>query len=97
MQLSVAAGDVAGFVRHAANAMQAVCAPNFPAHPQALVCGDVLAQFDGVGQDDRAPGTVRIIFAAADSKFASQPPPRADLTALLSDVENVLEKLEAKL
>ena len=61
------------------------------------VCADVLAQLDGAEQNSRADETIRKIFAAADSQFAATPQIRADLLALNSDVEAVLQKLEAKL
>ena len=97
LQKAIAARDAAAFVQHAANAMKISCAPHFPAHPQALVCADVLAQLDGAEQNRRAGETIRKIFAAADSQFAATPQIRADLLALNSDVEAVLQKLEAKL
>ena len=97
LQKAIAAGDAAAFVQHAADAMKISCAPHFPAHPQALVCADVLAQLDGAEQNRRAGETVRKIFAAADSQFAATPQIRADLLALNSDVEAVLQELEAKL
>ena len=97
LQKAIAAGDAAAFVQHAANAMKISCAPHFPAHPQALVCADVLAQLDGAGQTGRADETVRKIFAAADAQFAATAQIRTDCLALQTDVETVLKKLEAKL
>jgi hypothetical protein len=95
LQKAVATGDANGFVQHAAEAMKIACAPHFPAHPRALVCGEVLAQLE----DPRevAAETVRKIFAAADAQFASAPPTPADLLALHSDVAVVLNRLEEKL
>jgi hypothetical protein len=97
LQRAVAAGATAAFVEHAANAMKISCAPHFPAHPQALVCADVLAQLDGADQNSRAGETVRKIFAAADAQFAVSAPTQAGCLALKSDVEAVLQKLEEKL
>jgi len=95
LQKAMAAGDGKGFVQHAAEAMKIACAPHFPAHPRALVCGEVLAQLE----DPRgaAGETVRKVFAAADSQFAGTPQTPADLLALHSDVMVVLNQLEGKL
>jgi hypothetical protein len=95
LQKAAATGDANGFVQHAAEAMKIACAPHFPAHPRALVCGEVLTQLE----DPRgiAAETVRKIFAAADAQFASVPPTPADLLALHSDVTVVLNQLEEKL
>ncbi len=97
LQKSVAAGDANGFIQHAANAMKIACAPHFPAHPQALVCGEVLSQLDEADQNELAGRTVRKVFAAADAQFADAPQTPADLLKLNSDVEAVLKKLEEKL
>jgi hypothetical protein len=97
LQKAIAAGDAEAFVQHAANAMKISCAPHFPAHPQALVCADVLARLDGAGQTGHADKTVRKIFAAADAQFAATAQIQTDCLALNSDVEAVLQKLEAKL
>ena len=97
LQKAVAAGDAAAFGRHAAEAMRIACAPHFPAPPQALVGGDVLAQLGEAERNGRAGGTVRKVFAAADAQFASVPPPPVDLIELHSDVAAVLQKLEEKL
>jgi hypothetical protein len=93
LQKSAAAGDANQFIQHAANAMKIACAPHFPAHPQALVCGEVLSQLEGAEPAE----TVRKVFAAADSQFADAPQTPADLLALKADVEAVLKKLEEKL
>ena len=53
LQRAVADGDAAAFVRHAAAAMNIAVAPHFPANPQALVCGDVLAQLELADQNAR--------------------------------------------
>ena len=97
LQKAFAAGDANAFVRHAADALCIAVAPNYPANPQALVCADVLAQLDGAGQNGRAGGTVRQIFAAADARFAVSPETQAGWLALQAEVEAVLRKLEEKL
>ena len=97
LQKAVGAGDAEKFAHRAADMMRIAVAPHFPAHPQALVCGDVLAQLDIADQNSHAGKTVRKIFAAADAQFALAPQTQADLLALKSDVEAVLRELEEKL
>jgi hypothetical protein len=97
LQKAIADDDVAAFVEHAAAAMRIAVAPHFPAHPQALVGGDVLAQLDEAERNATAGETVRKIFAAADARFASGANTKADLPARQSGVEAVLHKLEGKL
>ncbi|HEY2328564.1 MAG TPA: hypothetical protein VGI63_01985 [Verrucomicrobiae bacterium] len=97
LQKAAAAGDAAAFGQHAVDALKIACAPHFPAHPQALVGGDVLEQLDAAARNGGAGETVRKIFAAADAQFASVPQTRADLLALQSSMEAVLQTLEEKL
>jgi hypothetical protein len=100
LQKAADAGDAPAFVRHAAEAMKIACAPHFPAHPQALVCADVLTQLNGADQNGRFSDIVRKIFTAADAQFAATPsniPGPADALAWKSDVESILQSLEAKL
>ena len=91
------AGDATAFVECAADAMKIAVAPHFPAHPQALVCADVLAQLDAAGQNSRGSETVRKIFAAADAQFSVAPATPTGWLALKADVEAVLQDLEEKL
>ncbi|HEX4350381.1 MAG TPA: hypothetical protein VH251_08330, partial [Verrucomicrobiae bacterium] len=93
----VAAGDGAAFVRHAARAMNIAVAPHYPADPQALVGGDVLAQLDDAERTGLPGETVKKVFAAADAQFAGRPQPSPDLPALSPGVNVVLQKLEEKL
>jgi hypothetical protein len=97
LQKAVAGGDAAAFRQHATDAMRIAVAPHYPANPQALVCGDMLAQLDKAEQNGHVGETVRKLFAAADARFALTPPTQADLLALQFDVEAVLLKLEEKL
>jgi hypothetical protein len=90
-------GDEAGIIRHAANAMQIASAPHYPAHPQALVCSDILEQLDDADRSSAAGETVRKIFAAVDARFALTPETRASWATLPSDVDAVLLKLEEQL
>ncbi|HUB87872.1 MAG TPA: hypothetical protein VMB22_08270, partial [Verrucomicrobiae bacterium] len=93
LQQAIARGDAEGFVRHAANAMQIACAPHYAAHPQALVCAEVLEQTGGAEENE----TVRKIFAAADSRFAAKPENHEGLLALNFRLKKLLEKMEAQL
>jgi hypothetical protein len=97
LQAAVAAGDATAFVGHAADAMSIAVAPHYPANPQALVCGDVLAQLEAEESSGQMGETVRKIFMAADARFALTAQTQADMLALQSDVEAVLFKLEEKL
>lgn len=97
LQQAAARRDLTAFVRHAADAMKIACAPHYPAHPQALVCADVLEQLGNKEKNSGADETVRKIFASADARFAAAPQKQADWPALQSDVDAVLERLEEKL
>jgi hypothetical protein len=97
LQKAVATNDAPAFVQHAADAMRIAVAPHYPAHPQALVGGDVLAQLDAAEPNGRASDTVRKIFAADGAQFALTAQTQTDLLALPADVETVLQKLEERL
>jgi hypothetical protein len=90
-------GDEAAIIQHAANAMQIASAPHYPAHPQALVCSDILEQLDDTDRSGVAGETVRKVFAATDARFALTPQTRANWATLPSDVDTVLVKLEEQL
>ena len=90
-------GDTAAIVRHAANAMKIASAPHYAAHPQALVCSDILDHLDDADRSGPAGETVRKIFAAADTRFAVAPQTQADWAALQPDLDSVLLKLEERL
>jgi hypothetical protein len=97
LQKAAAAGDAESFIQLAAAAMRIAVAPHYPANPQALVGGDVLAQLDSASQNGGTADTVKQIFAATDRRFAAQAKAPADWLALNADVEAVLQQLEAKL
>jgi hypothetical protein len=91
-------GDSAGFVNCSVNAMRIASAPHFPAHPQALVCRDVLEVLNGDGQNGRAGEVVRKFFAAADDRsFGAAPQSHGELMRERKEMEQVLSKLEARL
>jgi hypothetical protein len=94
---AIAAGNAEKFAEHAAAAMRIAVAPHFPAHPQALVCTDVLTQLDPTEQNGRAGEIVRKIFTAADAQFAATPQAKTDLLSLKSGAEIVLQNLGEKL
>ncbi|HTB84505.1 MAG TPA: hypothetical protein VK742_12690 [Candidatus Sulfotelmatobacter sp.] len=94
---AVTQGDADKFVVHAAAAMRVAVAPHFPADARAMVCSDVLSQFEDAERNGKTGETVRIIFKAADARFADSKPPAADFMAMKSDVERVLQKLGEKL
>lgn len=97
IQIAANVGDTAAFTQHAAEAMRIAVAPHYPANPQALVCGDVLAQLAAGEQTGGMGETVRAIFAAADAQFAQTPPAPKDLLAVQTAVLEVLKKLEGRL
>jgi hypothetical protein len=94
LQRAVAANDNPAFVQHAAAAMKIAAAPLHPAQAQALVGADVL--WPGLLSPAEVE-TVHAIFAAAEARFAAQPPTPAELLKLHADVLAVLQKLEAAL
>lgn len=94
---AIAGDDTGAFVRHAVNAMKIACAPHYPAHPQALVGGDVLARLDEADRIGPLGESVRKLFAAADAQFAPAKEPVDYLRALQPDATAVLQTLEEKL
>ena len=97
LQNAVAQGDSQTFVQLAATAFQVVVAPHYPANPSALVCSDVLAQLTPEEASGERGQTVRRIFEAADTKYASAPLPPTDLLARQNAVLDVLGRLEGQL
>lgn len=94
---ATAAGDAKQFVHLAANALKIAVAPHFPAHPQALVCAEVLAHLDATDQTGCAGETVRKIFAAADAQFAANVVTTTNCLEWKADFDAALQKLEEKL
>jgi len=90
--------DAAGFAISAVRAMQAVCAPHYPAEPGALVSQDVLAVLT---EDERAgrPGEIiRRFFQVEDAvRFATAGADPAELLSLHAELDQTLEILAAKL
>jgi hypothetical protein len=94
---AVTRADAAAIARRAANAMKIASAPHYAAHPQALVCSDVLDRLHDSDRSGAVGKTIRKVFAAADARFASHPEIQAEWPALQSDVYVALLKLEEQL
>ncbi len=97
LERATAGRDTEAFVQLAAAAMRIAVAPHYPANPQALVGGDVLAQLDPAAQRSRPGETVKQLFAAADRQFSAGLKGPADWLALKEDLDVVLTQLEEKL
>jgi hypothetical protein len=93
---AIIAADENLFATHAAAAMRIAVAPHFPADARALVGSDVLDQLDAAQRDSSEGATVRKIFAAVDAQFNREAGELVSLS-LAPEVENILQKLEAKL
>ena len=90
--------DAPDFVRRAVAALQIAAAPHFPAAPRALVCGEVLSLFDVAEQGGRTGEVIRLFFAReADQTFAAKPESARPLFDLRSELEKILDKMEARL
>jgi hypothetical protein len=90
------AGDSLRCAHVAIQAMRVAAAPHYPAEPEALVCRDVLHLLPGT--NEKTGETVRRFFTIADaSQFSAQHADAAGLLALRSELEQVIEILEAKL
>jgi len=88
--------DAPGFIQAAIKAMQVASAPHYPAHPRALVGGDVV---EVLGSDnDATVKVVRSFFAAGDAAaFAQAAPSDEELLGMQPDLEKALGELEARL
>jgi hypothetical protein len=98
LRQAATSGDAPGFVRRAVAALQIAAAPHFPAAPRALVCGEVLSLFDAAEQGGRTGEVIRSFFTReADQAFAARPEGGTPLFDLRSELEKILEKMEARL
>ena len=95
------AGDAPRFASAAVTAMRVACAPHFPAEPRALVGGDVLELLAENGSPDssyRATEVIRRFFSVTDAdRFATSPVSAQELLTLQPELNQVLERLEARL
>jgi len=90
------AGDARGFADAAVAAMQAGCAPHYPAEPRALVGADVLPMLGGLAGG--AAEVARRFFALTDAaRFGPGGADARELLALQPDLEKVLQHLEGRL
>jgi hypothetical protein len=91
--------DFNAFADAAVTALRVGSAPHLPANPSALVGGDVLtvlADKESVIESEAL--VVRRVFSATDdSRFSLAPSNRAELLGLQPQLEEVLERLEARL
>jgi hypothetical protein len=95
---AAAAGDTAGFVTGAANALREACAPHSAANPEALVCADVLRELPGPERETKVGEIVRRLFAAADAlRFGGPDRNGKDLLALQPDLERLLDQMKERL
>lgn len=92
------AKDGESLVQAAVRAMQAACAPHYPAEANALVGSDVLAVLDPAEQSGPGGQLVRRIFETHDAAlFTATPPDASWLLAAEEELARVLINLEAKL
>jgi hypothetical protein len=90
--------DSAVFAATAANAMKVAVAPHYPAEPRALVGADVMTVLPEAERSGPAGETVRRLFSGVDAAaFAAKRVESRELLQLRSEIDGVLDKLEAKL
>jgi hypothetical protein len=95
---AAAARESKEFCARALSALRIASAPHFPATPRALVGGDVLKLLGESDRDSRQGDAVRKLFSQMDaSQFGANTKPTDDLLALKSDLDQVLDGLEARL
>jgi hypothetical protein len=91
-------GDARTFAATAVDAMRTAIAPHFPADPRALVGRDVLQVFEGGDGNDSLKGVVQRFFTLSDeTEFSTAPADLAPLLNLRPQLDQVLERLEARL
>lgn len=92
------AKDAARFVPTAVRALQIASAPHYPAHPQALVCADVLKLLPEDQRRTESGRVIRDLFAASDAaNFSATTSEAASLMALQPALEKLLVQLEEQL
>jgi hypothetical protein len=92
------AKDGDGLVQAAVRAMQAACAPHYPAEANALVGSDVLAVLDPIERSGSEGQLVRRIFATHDAAlFTAMPANAGHLLEAEGELTSVLSNLERKL
>jgi hypothetical protein len=90
--------DAPRFAAAAVSALRVACAPHYPAEPRALVGADVLPLLPEPERTGRAGEVVHRFFEVTDaSNFGTASTNPAELLPLQSDLERVLQQLEARL
>ena len=90
--------DAPRFAAAAVSALRVACAPHYPAEPRALVGADVLPLLPEPDRSGRAGEVVHRFFKVTDaSNFSTASTNPAELLPLQSDLERVLQQLEARL
>ncbi|MCO5052122.1 MAG: BatD family protein [Verrucomicrobiae bacterium] len=98
LRAAARANDEARFASSAVQALRLACAPHFPAAPAALVSRDILEVFDEPTRTSRAAEMVRAFFVQTDeAQFGATPPPAGELLGWQSELNVLLDVLEAKL
>jgi hypothetical protein len=100
MRRAAGRGDSPAFAAAALEAIRAACAPDFQAEPHALIGSDVLQVIREIdrGSTPASEPAVRRLFEVTDaSRFSSGAPGEVPLLGLRPDVEQVLQRLEARL
>ena len=98
LQRAARAADAPRFAAAAVNAMCVASAPHYPAEPRALVGADVLPLLPELERSGRAGEVVRRFFAVTDAeRFGTATPPAPELLLLRSDLDRILQELEARL
>ena len=97
-QRAARSGDAGTFAARAVGALQAACAPYYPAEPGALVGSDVLAVLAEGDRSGRPGLVIRRVFQFTDaSRFAGASFGADETLSLRPELEKVLEGLEARL
>jgi hypothetical protein len=98
LQRAASDGDAPQYAKCSVSALQIACAPHYPAEPNALVCADILEVLEKPEREGESGNVVRRFFEAAnDSRFAVTPHNHANVLNLKTELDTVLEKLEARL
>jgi hypothetical protein len=99
MRRAAGRGDSPGFANAALNALRAACAPEFRAEPRALIGSDVLQVVRELdqGSTTQAEPVVRRLFESTDASRFGVTQTHEPLLGLCPEVEQVLERLEARL
>jgi hypothetical protein len=91
-------GNDQGFAEASVAAMREASAPHYPAAPQAVTCGDVLALLNGQAPEGAHQVVTSLFNYTNERRFSdTEITIRPETLPLLTDVERILDHLEAKL